>query len=246
MNTTPQNPAEDALAALYRLAIPTAAHETGLTVEQFLAGLSACESEGFARYDADAEVVWVINQTHHQVGVLSSGDNRLKACHAQRNEVDDSYLAEQHRECYGGFMDDPIFPEEAQGAKPLASPSEGACHAPCADASKPLASTGDVNGKREQETGKGKPETETEDVTPEQETGSENPDTSHSQLAPAVRCDRRKRMSMTEEDAHLLVERHGFAAVDDAAARLFDQGVTQPTAHQLRAEIGRAHLIGAN
>src|SRR6266851_4571257 len=63
---------------LYYLALPTAAHETGLTLEQVRSGIAKlCEIE-FCAYDDENEVVFVLNMARFQIGErLERKDNNI-------------------------------------------------------------------------------------------------------------------------------------------------------------------------
>jgi len=67
------------MVGLYYLPWPTILHETGLTAEGASKALRRVESEGFAFYDPDSEVVWVPEMARIQIGAgMKASDNRAK------------------------------------------------------------------------------------------------------------------------------------------------------------------------
>lgn len=67
------------MIGIYHLAIPTMAHETGLTVEQAETALRDVCALDIARYDAEEELVYLPEGARYQIGErLKPGDRRVK------------------------------------------------------------------------------------------------------------------------------------------------------------------------
>lgn len=65
------------MVGIYPVAIPTIAHETGMTIEGVREGLRRCIEAGFAQYDEEEELAWVPGVARHQVGeTLKPNDKR--------------------------------------------------------------------------------------------------------------------------------------------------------------------------
>jgi hypothetical protein len=142
------------LIGLYYLPIPTMAHETGLTVDEVGAALSALEDLAFAAYDADAEVIWVANMAKYQLNWrgtgLTEGDKRAKAAAREYRECPDNIFVGPFFERYGQAL----HLNEKRGAAKLAlrnAPSEplrSPLHAPSKGSQKLLP---DQDQEQEQE-----------------------------------------------------------------------------------------------
>lgn len=67
------------MIGMYPLELPTLCHHTGLTPEGARKGLIRLFEVGFAEYDEPAELVWVPEMAHFQIGEsLKRGDNNIK------------------------------------------------------------------------------------------------------------------------------------------------------------------------
>ena len=65
------------MVGLYYLAMPTLAHETGLSMQGASKGLRRASEVGIALYDEAAELVWVPEMARYQIGeTVSARDNR--------------------------------------------------------------------------------------------------------------------------------------------------------------------------
>lgn len=65
------------MIGVYHLPMLYLAHETGLSPEDAQKGMDACIEHGFCAYDAEAEMVFVVEMAAHQVGeTLKGGDKR--------------------------------------------------------------------------------------------------------------------------------------------------------------------------
>ena len=63
---------------LYYLPLPTAAHETGLTIEKVRKSLERLRAIGFCEYDVKSEFVFVVNMARFQIGEqLGSKDKQV-------------------------------------------------------------------------------------------------------------------------------------------------------------------------
>ncbi|WP_295392919.1 hypothetical protein [uncultured Thiodictyon sp.] len=115
------------MSGIYYLPPGTAAHELCVTADQFLADIAILESEGFARFDSGACVVWVVTMLRHQISAdWKAGDKRMRTILGHLDALPDSPLIEVFRRHYG-------LSEGASHA-----PSEGASHAPCHGGPNPL------------------------------------------------------------------------------------------------------------
>ncbi len=93
-------------------------------LHEFLADLAVLEAEGFAQYDGDACVVWVVSMMRHQVAqAWKAGDTRVKTIRAHLDALPASPLIGEYRLRYK-------LTDGASDA-PCHAPSDGAPNAPC-------------------------------------------------------------------------------------------------------------------
>ena len=87
---------------LYYLALPTAAHETGLTIEQVRSSIvNLCEI-GFCSYHDESEVVFVPNMARFQIGErLERRDKNITWVWREMEKMRDLPFFEQLLEMYG-------------------------------------------------------------------------------------------------------------------------------------------------
>lgn len=86
------------MIGLYYLAIPTLAHETGLTLEGASKALRSLSEIGFAEYDFEREEVWVVNMAREQVAEsLKPDDNQAKGIRSELEKLRKSSF-------YSGFV----------------------------------------------------------------------------------------------------------------------------------------------
>lgn len=92
-------------SGIYYLPLPTFCHETGLTTEGGSEALARLSEAGFAHYDAQSEMVWVVEMARFQIGErLSAKDNRHKMVlrelesHRKCKFVKDFYA--KYKECF--------------------------------------------------------------------------------------------------------------------------------------------------
>jgi hypothetical protein len=65
------------LVGLYYLPIAVIAHETGMAAKRVAAALTRIEAAGYAKYDHEAELVWVPNTAKFEIGpTMKEGDKR--------------------------------------------------------------------------------------------------------------------------------------------------------------------------
>lgn len=76
------------MLGLYYLAIPTAAHETGLGLDGARKGLHCCISAKFCDYCEESEMVWVFEMARYQIGgSLKATDLQVKGVQKQYDEL---------------------------------------------------------------------------------------------------------------------------------------------------------------
>jgi hypothetical protein len=93
------------MIGLYYLSESSIAHETGLGFEGASKGLQSAIEAGFCRYDADAEVIWVVEMATYQIAdELSAKDLLCKGIQRDYASVpENKYLAEFFDKYYGVF-----------------------------------------------------------------------------------------------------------------------------------------------
>jgi hypothetical protein len=62
---------------IYRLPTGYIAADLGLDIPDIETALAALSRIGFAHYNADPEIVWIVNMARDQIGALKPGDNRI-------------------------------------------------------------------------------------------------------------------------------------------------------------------------
>lgn len=68
------------MSGIFTLAVPTMAHETGLTEKRVREALDRLGAENMVQFDETCDLVWVVNMLRHQVGeVLDARDKRVTA-----------------------------------------------------------------------------------------------------------------------------------------------------------------------
>jgi hypothetical protein len=133
------------LLGLYYLPRPTACHETGLTPDEFDAAMVWLEnppddpSRPFARYDREAELVWVVRMVGYRLGGvdhLMQNDNRVRAIRRELTRFRGHRFARAFIDLYGkayslgelfaeGFVvEGPITPPKGSPL-PAPAPSKG-------------------------------------------------------------------------------------------------------------------------
>ena len=71
------------MIGIYHLAIPTMAHETGLPLDDAKRALAEICAQGIAKYDPDAELVYLPEGAKYQIGEhLKPGDKRVRGIEA--------------------------------------------------------------------------------------------------------------------------------------------------------------------
>jgi hypothetical protein len=118
--TAPQS----SMTGLYHLALPTAAHETGLTMEGASKALRRLSEGDVAHYDDTDELVWLPRMAFYQIGSgLAANDKRVKGVAAAIRAFEGhrfywEFVRQYGRAYHLGIEAPP---------EPLASPSEGPC-----------------------------------------------------------------------------------------------------------------------
>jgi hypothetical protein len=118
------------MAGLYYLPLPVLFHELGMTPEAARGALAALETEGFAEYDEEAEIVWVCDMARAQVGeALKPDDRRFKALVRIGYEVGPHPFVRRFFEKYGApfnlSVEGPWAELASVEVKPLGRGSEG-------------------------------------------------------------------------------------------------------------------------
>jgi len=109
-------------SGLYRLAIPTLAHEIGIPLEGASKGLARVAATGFCTYDLASETVFVHSMAREQIGdALRPADNQRKGLIRHLKEMNDSPLLGAWLNTYG----DAYGIELEAPSKPLPSPFGG-------------------------------------------------------------------------------------------------------------------------
>lgn len=77
------------MIGIYHLAIPTMAHEIGMSHDEAERALAEVCALGIAQYDADAELVYLPGGAKYQIGErLRSGDLRVKGIQSALAQLD--------------------------------------------------------------------------------------------------------------------------------------------------------------
>ena len=100
----------------YYLALPTAAHETGLSVERLKTALSYLISIGYCVYDEESEVVWVVDAVLSQVSKkpLKSNDNKVKGIEKALKSVPETGLTKEFFQKWGWHLALARYPQRGQ------------------------------------------------------------------------------------------------------------------------------------
>jgi hypothetical protein len=121
------------MLGLYCQPILYMAHETGLGLEGASKGLARCVDAGFCAFDAESEMVWVVEMARYQIAdKLKPGDLRCKGVQREYESLPDNpFLGEfyeRYAECFrmtgnrGAQRSSmPLKSEEQAPCKPLAS-----------------------------------------------------------------------------------------------------------------------------
>jgi hypothetical protein len=109
------------MIGLYRLPIPMIAHDLAIPEKQARGALTALNRLGFAHYDEEAEVLWVLEMARFQVGeMLKPGDKRIVGVMRQLAEVKTCPLA---RAFYAKYRAPFNLPDAAGFSGPSEAPS---------------------------------------------------------------------------------------------------------------------------
>ena len=104
------------MLGMYHLPLPTLCHHTGLTSEQASEALAAIQDVGFAKWDAESEMVFVPMMAMHQIGeTLKPTDNRHKGVTKELSSLKKCRFIGDFYELYAG----------PYGLSPLEAPSKG-------------------------------------------------------------------------------------------------------------------------
>lgn len=121
------------MIGLYYLALPIAAHETGMAIDEVDAALEVLASEdvGFAFYDPHQELIWVPSMADWQIGEqLQPGDKRIKGIYKELANfrrhpfVVDFWRRYQQAFCLGEMPDDPHDAITKPLPRPFEAPSK--------------------------------------------------------------------------------------------------------------------------
>lgn len=90
------------MLGLYFLSLAYVAHDTGLGLEGASKGLEGACKAGFCKYDAEAEVVWVMEMALYQIGdKLDAKDNRCKGVQKEYDALPENKFLYEFFERYG-------------------------------------------------------------------------------------------------------------------------------------------------
>lgn len=118
------------MIGIYHLAIPTMAHEIGLSVERAERALAEVIQLDIARYDADEELVYLPEGARYQVGErLKPGDKRVKGIEAALAQFARHPFALDFAQRYAGDFGLTVAPSEPLRS-PFGAPSEPLREAP--------------------------------------------------------------------------------------------------------------------
>jgi hypothetical protein len=110
---------QSSMVGIFNLAIPTMAHETGLTADEVRHALAALAHENFAHFDEDEELVWLPSSSRIQVGeTLTRSDKRRQQLIKQLAVFGHHRFAGEFLETYAGpycLTDEPILKGHRRG-----------------------------------------------------------------------------------------------------------------------------------
>lgn len=117
------------MTGLFYLALPTMAHDTGLTPERVRAALGRLESLDFVRFDGQTDLVFLVDFVREQVEeVIAETDNRVKSIRRELEEFRGERLLRswlgRHAKAY--HVDIAAFYDPPAPSEPLPAPFEGA------------------------------------------------------------------------------------------------------------------------
>jgi hypothetical protein len=126
---------QSSMVGIFNLAIPTMAHETGLTADEVRHALDALAHERFAHFDEDEELVWLPSSARIQVGeTLTRSDKRRQQLIKQLSVFGHHKFAGEFLETYAGpycLTDEPILKGHRRGIEGASRVRTRDPHAPC-------------------------------------------------------------------------------------------------------------------
>jgi len=129
------------MTGLYYLPLPTLCHEIGIPLEGATKALARLEQEGFAFYDEEAELVFVVNLAREQVGEsLAANDNKVRGVWKHVAGFKNHRFFAKFVEIYGRVYHLPVELQAVgfetpleDPTKPLESPSRACARVPVQD-----------------------------------------------------------------------------------------------------------------
>jgi hypothetical protein len=110
------------MIGLYHIAIPTLAHETGLSEQGASKALQRVSKGGFCRYDSHSEEVFVPEMARFQIGeTLKAGDNRIQGI---KNELSKYRKSLFHNDFLNRYREAYHLESMPLSASPLEAPSK--------------------------------------------------------------------------------------------------------------------------